>query len=110
MPTRSLGNFANTGSVFNVETVVGNSGADTITIATQASNASIDLDGGADKLTFGDFVNRATVTGVETVDRRLCRRYDHLGGAASNASIDLGAGSRRAQSGQRVQHRHGLQC
>ena len=43
----TLGNFGNTGSVSNVNTLIGGTGADAITLNTVASNASINLGGGA---------------------------------------------------------------
>ncbi len=52
----------NTGSVSNVETLVGGSGADTITFTTQLSNGSVDLGAGTDSLTLSSAVNTVTVS------------------------------------------------
>ncbi|MGO4843165.1 hypothetical protein AB4144_63920, partial [Rhizobiaceae sp. 2RAB30] len=62
-----LGNFANTGTVSNVETITGNAGTDLITLGTAISKGVIDLAGGADTLTLGSFANSATVSNVEAI-------------------------------------------
>ena len=50
--TLKLGNFSNTGTVNNVDTLIGGTGADVVTLGNAASpTASVDLGGGADKLT-----------------------------------------------------------
>ena len=50
--TLTLGNFANSATVSNVETLTGGTGADTVTLATALTTAmSVDLGTGANKLT-----------------------------------------------------------
>ena len=51
--TLTLNNATNTGTVKNVGTLLGGTGADTITLGTVAKNASINLGSGSDTLTFG---------------------------------------------------------
>ena len=63
----TLANGANTGTVKNIETLIGGTGADTITLGAAATNASIDLGAGSDTLTFGNFTNTATVANTETI-------------------------------------------
>ena len=65
--TLTLDNGANTGTVNNVGTLIGGTGADTITLGTAAGNASINLGAGNDTLTFGNFTNTATVANTETI-------------------------------------------
>ena len=57
---------SNTGTVSNVNTLVGGSGADTITLNTAVTNGSIDLGAGNDTLTFANGSNAATLANVET--------------------------------------------
>jgi Ca2+-binding RTX toxin-like protein len=97
--TLNLGNFTNSGSISNVESLLGNSGDDTITYATQATNVTIDLAGGSDTIKLGNFVNTASISNVETI----------LGGSGVdtitvqtqlvNGSIDLGASTDRLTLG-----------
>src|SRR5436309_6842941 len=70
----TLANVANAGTISNVESIVGGSANDTITVDTQASSASLDLAAGSEKLNLAYTVNTATVTNVETL----------LGGSANN--------------------------
>ncbi len=67
MTSPTLGNFANSATVSGVETLTGGSAADTITLGAAATNATIDLGVGSDKLTLGNFANDLTVTNVETL-------------------------------------------
>ena len=46
---------------------LGGAGDDTIILGAAASNASIDLRGGNNVLTFGNFANTATVANTETI-------------------------------------------
>ena len=65
--TLTLAAGANTGDVSNVNTLIGSTGADTITLDTTASNASISLGGGADTLNLGAFNNIATVANTHVI-------------------------------------------
>ncbi len=58
---------ANTATVSNVESILGGSGNDTITLGTVASKVTIDLYSGSDKLDLGNFANVATISNVETL-------------------------------------------
>ena len=89
----TLGDFTNTGSVTNVETLIGGTGADTITFTTQLSNGSIDLGAGNDSLTLGTSPTRRRSSNVESLTRRLGADTITFGAAVSNGSIDLGSGS-----------------
>ena len=53
----TLGNFANTGSVSNINTLIGGTGADTITLGTALASGSVDLGAGSDKLTLANGTN-----------------------------------------------------
>ena len=88
----------NTGTVSNVETLIGGAGADVITLATAIANGSIDLAAGSDTLTLGDFANTATVANIETITGGTGDDTITLGAAAANASIDLGDGSTSSPS------------
>ena len=94
--TLTLGNFANSATVANVETITGGTGADSITLGTALTTAmAVDLGAGADKLTLANLANTGTVRDVETL----------MGGTGADAitsimssaqavgSVDLGAGS-----------------
>jgi len=79
--------------VSNVATLIGGSGADTISLATAAANASIDLAAGNDTLTLGGFANVATLSNVETALGGTGNDAITLAAATAGASIDLGAGN-----------------
>ncbi len=68
----SLSSAANTATVSNVESILGGSGADTITLSTILANVTIDLYSGSDKLTLGNFANVATI-----IQRRVGGRRQH---------------------------------
>jgi Ca2+-binding RTX toxin-like protein len=89
----TLGNFTNTGTLSNVESVLGNGGSDTITLSTQAVNATIDLAGGSDTLKFGNHVNTAFVSNVESITGGTGVDTITLQTQIVNGSIDLGASS-----------------
>ena len=60
--TLTLGAFANTASVANVETLTGGSGADTITLTTALTTGmQVDLGAGEDKLTLANVANTGTI-------------------------------------------------
>ncbi len=63
----TLGNFTNTGSASNVETVIGGTGADTVTLGNAVTGASIDGGAGNDTLTLASGTNTASMANVETV-------------------------------------------
>ncbi|MCR3981975.1 hypothetical protein, partial [Aeromonas veronii] len=66
--TLTLGDFVNVASIANVETLVGGSLADTITLtAALTSSSSIDLGAGKDILNLGKFANTGSVSNVETL-------------------------------------------
>ncbi len=86
--TLTLGDFTNTGSMTNVETLIGGAGNDTITYTTLVSKGSINLGDGTDTLTFGDFANTATVSDVESITGGSGADTITLGTVAT-ATIDL---------------------
>src|SRR5690606_22568261 len=64
----TLGNFTNTVTVANVESLLGGTDADVITLAAalEATN-NLDLGAGLDTLNLGDFANSGSISGVETL-------------------------------------------
>ncbi len=93
--TLTLGNFVNKLSVANVETVIGGSGYDTVTLSTALGSAmSIDLGAGNNALTLaagggntGTVSNVASLVGSSGVDAITYAT------AVTNASINLGTGN-----------------
>jgi Ca2+-binding RTX toxin-like protein len=84
----------NTATVANVETLVGGTGNDTITLGSVLTAAmSVDLGSGSNKLTLAAAVNTGTVSNVVTLIGGAGNDAITLGTAAADASIDLGAGS-----------------
>ncbi len=65
----------------NIETIIGGSGADTLTLATAAIAGRFDLGAGADTLVFGDFTNSATLSNIETI----------IGGSGADTIVNLGS-------------------
>src|SRR5205823_2790194 len=76
----TLANGGNTGTLNNVETVVGGSGADAVTLGSAVTNGAIDLGAGSDTLTLANGTNSATVSNVESVT-----------GGTGNDAITLGS-------------------
>ncbi len=106
-----LADVANTGSLSNVETVVG--GAETRYDHPghgSASNGSVNLGAGFDTLTLGNFANTATVGNVESLTGGAGADTITLSAAASDAAINLGRGQRRAHAWQLRQRGDGLEC
>ncbi len=95
----------------NVETLIGDAGADTVTLgAAQARPAAINLAAGTDTLTLGNFTNTATVSNVETLTGGTGADTITLGAALTTGQhIDLGAGTDKLTLGTLRQHRHRLQ-
>ena len=80
----------------NVGTLIGGTGADTITLGTAIANGSIDLGAGNDVLTFGNFANSATVANTETITGGTGNDTVTLGGTLTAAmSVNLGGGSNK---------------
>ena len=78
----------------NVDTIIGGTGADTITLGAAAANASINLVPAATALTFGNFTNTATVANTETITGGTGTDTITLGTALTNSmQVDLGAGA-----------------
>ena len=108
--TLTLANATNTGTVNNVETLIGGTGADTITLGTAMADGSVNLGSGVDTLTLGNFSNTGTISNVKTI----------IGGTG-NDTITLGQRRprqrqrqprqrrRHADPGQVRHHRHGRQ-
>ena len=71
-----------TGSLSNVESVVGGSGTDTVTLATQISNGSIDLANGLAKFTvsYGDNVTCTFINSNIGTTRTQGFGGNHAGG------------------------------
>ena len=88
----NLANVANTGTVSNVETLVGGTGVDHITLGSGLTNASIDLGGGGDTLTLSNLATSATVANVATITGGTGTDAITLGSAMVNGSVDLGSG------------------
>ncbi len=63
----TLSNTGNTGSVSNVQTLIGGSGADNVTLNAAMVNASVDLGSGTDTLQLDNFTNRVSIANTETV-------------------------------------------
>ena len=82
----TLGDFTNTGTVNNIDTLIGGTGADTITLNTALVNGSVNLGTGADTLTLANATNSATIANVKTV----------IGGTGSD-TISLGAAASQRQ-------------
>ena len=96
---------ANSATISNVETLIGGSANDTITLGAAASKASIDLGAGTDTLTFGKFANTATVSNVETIVGGSLADTLTLGNAFS-ASIKHRSRRRHRQAHARRLHQH----
>ncbi len=80
--------------VSNVETLVGGSAADTITLgAALSGSVLIDLGAGSDKLTLGDFANSGSVSNVETLIGGVGADTITLATQVSNITVDLGSGA-----------------
>ena len=80
----------------NVETLVGGTGNDTITLGSVLTAAmSVDLGAGSNKLTLTAGVNTGTVSNVSTLIGGAGNDAITLGTALAGGSIDLGAGSDR---------------
>src|SRR5262249_17958335 len=60
-------NATNTGTIGNVETVVGGTGADAVTLSAALVNGNVDLGSGSDTLQLANFTNHVSVTNTETV-------------------------------------------
>ncbi len=74
-----LGNFDNTVTISNVESIVGGGKNDTVTLAAELTgSSSIDLGVGKDSLTLGNFDNAGSVSNVETLTGGTALRHHHL--------------------------------
>ncbi len=82
----------------NVETLVGGTGDDTITVTTQLVNGSVDLGDGTDSLSLSSAANSATISNVESLLGGSGADTITLGAIASNATIDLYSGSDKLTS------------
>jgi len=81
-------------TVSNVETLIGNTGADTIALGTLLTTGSvIDLAAGADRLTLLDGINTATLKNIETIIGGTGADTITLGIAQAVGTIDLGDGT-----------------
>src|SRR6202008_2200077 len=90
----TFGAFANTAPVAHLESIVGGSLADTITLGTALTTAmSVDLGAGSDKLTLANVANTGTVSNVETIVGGTGADTITLATAITNGSIDLGTGN-----------------
>jgi hypothetical protein len=91
-----LAGTGNTGSVSNVNTLVGGVGADIVTFATKLTNGSVDLVAGSDSLTLAAGGNTVSVANTETLIGGGGADTVTLSGALTTAmSVDLGAGSNK---------------
>ncbi len=90
--TLTFGNFTNSATVANTETITGGTGADTVTLGTALTTAmSVDLGTGANKLTLANGGNTGTVSNVRHADRRLRRRCRHPRHRARSAAPSISA-------------------
>ncbi len=90
--TLTLANGTNSAVVSNVDTIVGGTGNDTVTLDTAANNASISLGAGNDTLHLGNFANTATVGNVDTISAGTGIDAVTLSTALTNGmSVDLGS-------------------
>jgi Ca2+-binding RTX toxin-like protein len=88
-----LANGTNSAVVANTETILGGTGADSISIVSPAVGACIDLGAGNDLVVLGNFTNSATISNVETIIGGSGADTIKLGTALVNGSVDLGAGN-----------------
>jgi hypothetical protein len=89
----TLGNFANTLTISNVETITGGISADHCD-----AGDSVQRDGGsglvrATRLTLGDFANTVTVLNIQTVTGGTSDDVIVVGGTSAAVVVDLGAGT-----------------
>ena len=92
----------------NTETIVGGSGADTITLGSALSDSmSVDLGGGSNKLTLDNSADTGTVKNVGTLIGGTGDDTITFGKAALNASVSLGSGNDSLALRQRHQQRNG---
>ena len=92
----TLGNFTNSATVANVQTVTGGTGADSITLGSALTAAmAVDLGTGAgvNKLTLGNFANTGSVSNVSTLIGNSGADTVTYDTALVNGSVDLGSGS-----------------
>jgi Ca2+-binding RTX toxin-like protein len=90
----TLGNFANSATISNAETIIGGTGADTVTLGSPLTTAmSVDLGGGANKLTLANGGSTGTASNVQTLIGGSGGDAITLGTALVNGSVDLGSGS-----------------
>jgi Ca2+-binding RTX toxin-like protein len=88
----TLANGTNSLTVTAVETVTGNSGADTVTLGSVMSAGSVNLGAGTDALILMDGTNSLTASGVEFITGGTGADTITFGAPINGASIDLGAG------------------
>ena len=67
----TLGNFANTVSVYSIETVAGGTGDDIVFIKSLVTNASFTLGAGIDTLNLFDGGSTVSVGNVETINGNI---------------------------------------
>ncbi|NBX20631.1 MAG: hypothetical protein EBR58_04295, partial [Betaproteobacteria bacterium] len=80
----------------NIDTIMGGTGADTITISSQltdVSNTLIDLGSGTDSLTLGNFANTGTIANIESVTGNSGVDQVTLSTTLTAGQINLGAGT-----------------
>jgi Ca2+-binding RTX toxin-like protein len=87
----TLSDSANTITIVNIETLVGGSADDTVTLGTALTSGAVDLGDGNDRLILGNFANTVTVTNIETITGGTGIDNITISGAA--ARIDGGAGN-----------------
>ena len=75
-----------------MESILGGSGADTVTLGAALSGASIDLASGADVLTLASGTNNLTLSNVESVTGNTGNDTITLGAAVTGGTFNLGNG------------------
>ena len=87
-------NFANTGTIGSVDTLLGGTGNNTITLSSPLTTAmTVDLGTGSNKLTLANGGNTGTISDVATIIGGTGPDVITLGGPANSASISLGVGT-----------------
>ena len=77
----------------SIETVVGGTGDDAVTLGAAISGAAVSLGNGTDTLTLADGTNSLTVTGIETITGGTGADTVTVSNAMTAGSLVLGAGN-----------------
>ncbi|MBP0573870.1 hypothetical protein J8J27_24530, partial [Mycobacterium tuberculosis] len=89
----TLGNFLNTLTVSNAETVAGGSSTDLVTLGQAEAGGFYDLGAGTDRLVFNADGATVTVANIETITGSAAADKVTVSGTVTAAIINLGAGA-----------------